>query len=374
MQYDYLIVGAGFSGSILAERIARELDKKVLLIDKRPHIAGNAYDYFDENGVLVHKYGPHIFHTNSKKVWDYLSRFTEWHPYEHRVKVMVEDLSIPIPFNMNSVHQVFGASHAERLEKLLIRHYGYGKKVPILQLRETHNKDLKRLADFIYDNIFRGYTLKQWDLTPEQLDPSVTARVPFVISRDDRYFHDVYQAMPRHGYTAMFRNILNHPNIELCLNRDYRDVVTDVKFNKLIYTGAIDQFFDYLHGELPYRSLRFEFQSLPREYYQEVAQVNYPNHYPFTRITEFKHFISQQLPATTISREYPQPHIPGENDPYYPIPRKENEAVFQKYRKEVRKLNGSVLFLGRLADYKYYNMDQIAARALMLFEKEICGN
>lgn len=373
MKVDYLIVGAGFSGSILAERIANELNKKVLIVDRRNHIGGNAYDFYDENGILVHRYGPHIFHTNSKKVWDYLSRFTQWRIYYHKVLAVVEGKKIPVPFNLNSLYLIFPPKYAEKCEKLLIETYGYGTKIPILKMLENSQKELKELANFIYENIFLGYNLKQWGLKPEELDPSVTARVPVFISRDDRYFQDKYQGIPSQGYTKMFENMLNHPNISILLNVDYKEIIEDVKFDRMIYTGPIDYFFDYIYGALPYRSLKFEFKTLSQEFYQEVAQVNYPNDYDFTRITEFKHMTGQKLDKTTIAFEYPETYRPEENEPYYPVPKDENLEIYSKYTKEVKKLSNIVYFVGRLADYKYYNMDQIVARALNVFEKEICN-
>jgi len=369
--FDYLIVGAGFAGSVLAERIASQLDKKVLIVDKRNHIGGNAFDYYNEEGILVHKYGPHIFHTNSKKVIDYLSQFTEWRPYFHRVLAVVEGEKVPVPFNLNSIYKLFPQMFARRLEEELIKNFGYGQKIPILKLRETTNKNLKWLADYIYDNIFYGYTVKQWDLKPEELDAAVTARVPVYISRDDRYFQDTYQLMPKNGYTNLFENMLNHKNIKIMLQTDYKAVLDVVKFNKLIFTGSIDEFFDYQFGELPYRSLNFEFVTHNSEFHQETGTINFPNDYLFTRITENKYLTGQKSDKTTAIIEYPARY---ENKkvqiPYYPIPRTENNQLFEKYAKEAKKIN-TVIFCGRLADYKYYNMDQIAARALTIFEREI---
>jgi UDP-galactopyranose mutase len=368
---DWLIVGAGFTGAVLAERIASQLDQKVLVVEKRNHIGGNAYDYYNEHGVLVHKYGPHIFHTNSKKVRDYLSQFTEWRPYYHRVLASVEGKLVPVPFNLNSLYALFPPKYAERLEEKLICTYGFGVKVPILKMKEAKDEELRFLADYIYKNIFYGYTIKQWELTPEELDPSVTGRVPVYISRDDRYFQDTYQAMPKQGYTAMFGRILSHKNIKVLLNTDYREIVREIRFNRMIYTGPIDVYFDYMHGSLPYRSLRFEFLTFDREWQQEVGTLNYPNEYDFTRTTELKHLTGQRLPWTTLIVEYPQAYQP-ENinfEPYYPIPREENRLRYSLYEKEAAKLGGSVLFAGRLADYKYYNMDQAVARALKLFEE-----
>ncbi len=372
MKFDYLIVGAGFSGCILAERIATQLDKKVLIVEKRNHIAGNAYDYYDENGILVHKYGPHIFHTNSKKVWDYLSAFTEWRYYYHKVLAVVDGQKIPVPFNLNSLRILFPEKYAEKLEKMLIQEYGYGIKIPILKFLETSKGELKQLAKFIYEKIFYGYTLKQWELKPEELDPGVTARVPGIfISKDDRYFQDKYQGIPKSGYTEMFKRMINHPNIHLLLNTDYKDIIEDIKFDKLIFTGPIDYFFDYIYGTLPYRSLRFKFAKFDVNYFQEVAQINYPNDYSYTRITEFKHLTGQLSPHTVVAYEYPERYEVGLNEPYYPVPQEKNMEIYKRYINEAKKLNGIVYFVGRLADYKYYNMDQIVARALNVFENEI---
>lgn len=373
MKVDWLIVGAGFTGAVLAERIASQLDQKVLIVEKRNHIGGNAYDYYNEHGVLVHKYGPHIFHTNSKKVWDYLSQFTEWRPYYHRVLASVEGKLVPVPFNLNSLYALFPPKYAERLEEKLICSYGFGVKVPILRMREAEDPELRFLADYIYRNVFYGYTLKQWELKPEELDPSVTGRVPVYISRDDRYFQDTYQAMPKHGYTSMFNRMLLHKNIKVLLNTNYREIVDEIHFNRMIYTGPVDAYFDYIYGPLPYRSLQFKFVTLEEEWHQSVGTINYPNEYDFTRITEQKYLTGQQSPRTTLVLEYPQAYQPVNShcEPYYPIPREDNRAIYGLYDREIKKLLGTVLFAGRLADYKYYNMDQAVARALKLFEEEI---
>ena len=371
MKYDYLIVGAGFSGCVLAERISSVLKKKVIVIDKRNHIGGNCYDYKDENGILIHKYGPHAFHTINQKVWDYLSSFTKWTKYEHKVLAEVEGKKIPVPFNLNSLYMCFRSDEAKLIEEDLISVFGYGNKIPVLKLKETNNNRLKQLADYVYDHIFYGYTLKQWGYTPEELDRSVTGRIPIIISRDDRYFHDTWQALPANGYTELFKNMLNNELITVQLNTDYKKNVGDIEFNKLIYTGPIDLFFDFKHGRLPYRSLRFEMESIDKEYYQETTQVNYPEQYDYTRITEFKHFYNNMTDKTTIAFEYPEEYIDGVNEPYYPIPRMENELIYNKYAGEVEKLKDKVYFLGRLANYKYYNMDQVVAVALQFFEKKI---
>ncbi len=374
MNYDYLIVGAGLAGSVLAERIANQLNKKVLVIDKREHFGGNCYDYKDVNGILIHKYGPHIFHTSNHKVWEYLSQFTDWELYFHKVLAAVEGLKIPVPFNLNSLYMVFPNHYASKLEEILINTYGFGTKIPILKLKDSQNSELSYLADYIYKNIFLGYTLKQWEFKPEELDHSVTSRIPVNISRDDRYFQDIYQGLPKEGYSSIFEKLLNHPNIELRLNTEFKSDINNIKFNKLIFTGPIDSFFDYVHGQLPYRSLRFELESFNLESFQEVSQVNYPNNYDFTRITEFKHFYRNQIKdisKTVIAKEFSLAHIPGQNDPYYPIPKPENEIIFKQYLNEIDKLNGSVIFAGRLADYKYYNMDQVIGVALQIFDKKI---
>lgn len=371
MKYDWLIIGCGFTGCVIAERLASKHNKKIMIVDRRNHIAGNAYDYVNNSGVLVHKYGPHIFHTNSKRVWDYLSRFTNWNYYEHRVLANIEGELAPIPFNLNTIYQLFPQKKAEQFEKLLIDEFGYGKKIPILKLKEHASGELSFLADYIYDHVFRGYTSKQWGLSPEELDFSVTARIPVYISRDNRYFQDTYQGIPRKGYTEMFKKIIDHPNIEVKLKTDGLVAKNDIDHEKLLYTGPIDSFFEYKHGELPYRSLKFEHRTYDSFPYQKVAQVNYPNNYDFTRITEFGHLNEQTDGKTTIAVEHPQPHINGETEPYYPIPKDEYQERYQLYKEETKKLVGKVFFAGRLADYKYYNMDQVVARALNIYKSEI---
>lgn len=385
--FDFIIVGAGLSGSVMAERIARVMDRKVLVIEKRSHVAGNVYDRFDEKGILIHQYGPHIFHTKLRHVWDYLSRFTEWRFYHHRVLGHIDGRLAPIPFNLNTLHQLLPGKMADRLEDKLVRTFGFPTKVPILKLRESDDDELKMLADYIYEKVFLHYTTKQWGMRPEDLDPSVTGRVPVSISRDDRYFQDAYQGMPAHGYTAMIERMLDHPNIKLLLNTDYREVLeTDwadgtVKLfgqpfaGKLIFTGKIDELFEYEFGELPYRSLRFEFETIRQEQYQPVGTVNYPNEYAFTRITEFKHLTGQRHPYTTIVREYPQVYekdVPGRDIPYYPIPRPENQERYKLYLRKAQQFDRLIL-LGRLAEYTYYDMDACVAKALKVFEQQVNG-
>lgn len=370
MQISYLVVGAGLSGSIIAERIANILKEEVLVIDRRNHVGGNIYDYKDENGILIHKYGPHAFHTDNKKVWHYLSYFTEWQIYFHKVLAVVDGIKIPLPFNLNSIYRIFSANQASKLEKKLIETFGYNVKIPILKLKKIKDKDLQFLANYIYEKVFLGYTIKQWNLKPEELDESVTSRVPVYISRDDRYFQDKYQGIPADGYTKMLENILNNKLIKIELGMDFNKIKNKIKYDYLIYTGLIDEFFDYKFGKLPYRSLEFKIKTFQKEYFQEVAQVNYPENYDFTRITEFKHFLNTNLDKTTIAYEFPQDYEDDKNEPYYPIPNRANDTLFQKYRKEAKGIQ-NVIFLGRLAEYKYYNMDDAVLKALKTFNKTI---
>ncbi|MBI3260054.1 MAG: UDP-galactopyranose mutase [Ignavibacteriae bacterium] len=369
---DYLIVGAGFSGCVLAERIATVLGKKSLIVEKRSHIGGNAYDYYNEYGILVHKYGPHIFHTNSQKVVDHLSQFTNWNAYQHKVLANVDGINIPVPFNLNSLSLIFPHEKAQHLEKLLLDNFGYGTKIPILQLRQSTDGELAELAEFIYQKVFLNYTKKQWNLEPDELDAAVTARVPVFISHDNRYFQDDFQGMPMEGYSAMFERMIgNNPLIDIALNTDYADILSSIQFNKLIFTGPIDEYFNYQFGALPYRSLRFEHETYNVEFYQETGTINYPNTFDYTRRTELKHLTSQKNERTTCTIEFPQPFIIGENEPYYPIPQTYNNDLYNQYAREAEKIEDSVIFCGRLADYKYYNMDQVVARALHIFEKRI---
>lgn len=378
--HDYIVVGAGFAGSVMAERIANVLDEKVLIIEKRDHIGGNSYDYIDENGILVHKYGPHIFHTDFEEVWSYLSQFTKWNDYQHKVLGYTDGHKVPIPFNLDSLHQLMSEDLARKLESKLIKTFGYDVKIPILKLKKVDDMDLKYLADFIYDKVFLNYTKKQWGMEPEDLDPSVTARVPVHISRDDRYFQNKYQGLPKDGYAHMFENMLSSDNIQVKLSTDSRNVIEldqdqfkvfgEEFEGKLIYTGKIDEFFNYQYGELPYRSLNFELENINQEFYQEVGTVNYPNDYDFTRITEFKHLTGQENESTTIAREYPQKYVKEINIPYYPIPKEENRYVYQKYRMECKYLDNLIL-VGRLAEYQYYDMDKIVAVALKIFEEKL---
>lgn len=369
MRVDWLVVGAGLTGATLAERIASQLGQKVLVVDRRRHVGGNVYDEYDESGILVHKYGPHIFRTNNEKVWKYLSHFTDWRPYYHRVLGVVEGKKVPIPFNLNSLDALFPSRHAERFAEKLLRKYGFGAEVPILSLMRDEDEDIRGLARYVYEGVFYGYTTKQWGMKPEDLDASVTGRIPIRVSRDDRYFKDRYQAIPSSGYTVMVRRMLAHPNIKVLLGADYREVAPEVDCERMVFTGAIDEFFDYRHGPLPYRSLRFEFATLRTEWFQEVATVNYPNEFDFTRITEAKYLSGQRLPMTVLTYEYPEPYIPGENEPYYPIPQAANRERYELYLEDARQLLGRVVFAGRLARYTYCDMAQAVASALDLWER-----
>jgi UDP-galactopyranose mutase len=366
MKVDWLVVGAGLTGTTFAERIANVRGETVLILDQRDHIGGNVWDEFNEHGVLVHRYGPHIFHTNSKGVWDYLSQFTQWRPYFHKVLGSIDGKLVPLPFNLNSIEQLFTPDIAQRLSKKLIEAYSFGSRVPILKLREAEDPDLRFIANYVYKNVFEQYTIKQWGVKPEALSPSVTARVPVLISRDDRYFQDTYQAMPSHGYGAMVRRMLAHKNIRIMLNTRWQDIEGQVSFKKMVFTGPIDEFFEYKYGELPYRSLRFEMQTHATEWYQSAAVINYPNEYDYTRITEQKWLTGQANSHTTTLAEYPLTHVNGETVPYYPIPTDKNREQFKLYEAEAKKLANKVIFAGRLADYTYYNMDQAVASALKI--------
>lgn len=365
MKYDFVIVGLGFAGAVLAERLAKA-GNSILAIEKRNHLGGNAYDFYDEAGILVHKYGPHIFHTNSKEVWGYLSLFTEWLPYEHRVLARIDEKNFTLPVNLSTLYELFTDRFARNLESKLINFYGSGARVPVLELRKSHDPDLKKLAEVVYEKVYLNYSLKQWGVSPEVLDSQVTERVPIWVDRDNRYFKDEFQGMPKLGHTNLFEKMLDHPNIEIIFNKDYRDLINQTKFEKLIYTGPIDYFFDYKYGRLPYRSMRFEFETLNQEWFQEVAVVNYTGKEPFTRVTEFKHLSDQKNPKTTVLMEFPEEHDPDKNVPCYPIPRKDNFELYQRYKAEADKQE-SVTFVGRLAEYRYYNMDEVVGRALRVF-------
>src|SRR5258705_10683054 len=358
--FDYLIVGAGFAGSVLAERLANGSNKSVLLCDKRPHIGGNAYDHFNEAGILIHKYGPHIFHTNSREVFEYLSRFTEWRPYQHRVRASVDGQMVPIPINLDTINTLYGLN----LTSFEVDEFFKKLAEPVGQIRTSEDVMVSKVGRELYEKFFRNYTRKQWGLDPSELDASVTARVPTRTNSDDRYFTDTYQAMPLHGFTRMFENMLDHPNIKMMLNCDYREIEKDIPFREMIYTGPVDTYFDYCYGKLPYRSLEFKHVTHDTNIYQSAPVVNYPNDQLYTRVTEFKYLTGQEHPKTSIVYEFPK----SQGDPYYPVPRKENAELYAKY-KALADATPAVHFVGRLATYKYYNMDQIVAQALTLYAK-----
>jgi len=358
--YDYLIVGAGLAGAVLAERLASKANKKILIIDKRNHIGGNTFDYYNSDGILVHKYGPHIFHTNSKDVFDYLSNFTEWRPYEHHVLASVDGQLVPIPINQNTVNALYGLN----LSQLQVQDFFNSKAEKKDQILTSEDVVVNAVGRELYEKFFKHYTIKQWALDPSELDASVTARVPTRTNKDNRYFTDTFQAMPLHGYTNMFHRILDHPNINIMLNTDYKDLVNEINFKTLVYSGPIDAYFDFCFGKLPYRSINFKSQTIDSENYQPTGTVNYPMSQAYTRITEFKHLTGQKHDKTSIVYEYPT----AEGDPYYPIPRKENMEIYNQY-KALALSEPNTFFTGRLGTYKYYNMDQVIAQSLTLFKK-----
>lgn len=359
--FDWLIVGAGFAGSVLADRLARVRNERVLIVDRRGHIGGNAHDRYDDAGLLIHQYGPHIFHTNAQQIVDYLSQFTEWRPYEHRVLADVDGKLLPIPINRTTVNALYGLNlDSDEAVEAFFRE----RAEPAAEVRTSEDVVLGRVGRDLYEKFFRGYTLKQWGLEPSQLDKSVTARVPVRTNTDDRYFNDTFQCMPKHGYTRMFERMLDHPNIKIMLQTDFADVRRGISYKRMIFTGPIDEFFDHRFGRLPYRSLRFEHKTLDMPQFQPVAVVNHPGAAPYTRITEYKHLTGQEHAKTSITYEHPS----AEGDPYYPIPKPENAELFKRYEK-LAQATPNVWFVGRLATYRYYNMDQVVGQALSTFQK-----
>jgi UDP-galactopyranose mutase len=358
--FDYLIVGAGFAGSVMAERLANELGMRVLIVDKRSHIGGNAYDRYDDAGILIHPYGPHIFHTNSSDIFEYLSRFTTWRPYQHRVLASVDGQELPVPINLDTVNALYGLSMTSfEMERWL-------ESVAEKRERVTTSEDVvvNKVGRDLYNKFFRGYTQKQWGVDPSALDASVTARVPTRTNRDGRYFTDTFQAMPAAGYTRMFESMLAHPNIKVMLNTDYREIEGLIPWKHMVYTGPVDAFFGHRYGRLPYRSLEFHHVTLAQERFQAVGTVNYPNDYGYTRISEFKHITGQRHPATSVVYEYPR----ADGDPYYPVPMPQNAALYKRYEADADAV-GNVTFVGRLATYRYYNMDQVVGQALAAFRR-----
>lgn len=361
--YDTLVVGAGFAGSVLAERLA-SVGQRVLVVEKRRHVGGNAHDRTDDAGLLVHPYGPHIFHTNSAEVFAYLSRFTAWRPYQHRVLASVDGQLLPIPINLDTVNRLYGLA----LTSFELEGFFAERAEPIGQARTSEDVVVGRIGRDLYEKFFRGYTRKQWGLDPSELDASVTARVPTRTNRDDRYFTDTHQAMPLHGYTRMFEKMLAHPNIHVMLGTDWRDIVHVVPWKHMVYTGPVDAFFDHRHGRLAYRSLHFEHVTVVppagQSLLQPVGTINHPNDHGYTRVTEFRHLTGQAGTATSLVYEYPR----ADGDPYYPVPRPENTTLYRRYEAEAEQL-ADVSFVGRLATYKYYNMDQVVAQALTTFKR-----
>ena len=368
-----IVVGAGFSGAVIANLVADKLNEKVIVIDKKDHIAGNSYDYRDENGIMIHKYGSHIFHTNNEKVWKFLKQFTDFNTYMHKVVGILDGIEAPIPFNFNTLYKVFPATMAKRLETKLLDAFPYNSKVPILEFQKQDDDDLQYLANYVYEKIFLNYTTKQWGVTPKDVDDGVTARVPVYLSLDDRYFQDKYQGIPLNGYTKVVENMLSHKNIEVVLNADYETFKNNTQNTidwhdvRIFYTGSIDEFFNYKYGQLSYRSVNFKLETHDVEYYQSHACINYPNNYDFTRIHEYKHYLNDKSEKTVIAKEYSEFFELGKNERCYPIASDENFELYAKYLEDAKQLD-NVYFLGRLGDYKYYNIDSAVARALELFE------
>jgi UDP-galactopyranose mutase len=365
--FDWLIVGAGFAGSVLAERLAAERGDRVLVVDRRDHIAGNAFDHTDAAGVLIHRYGPHIFHTNSEQVFAYLSRFTAWRPYEHRVLAEVKSpvtgaaMQVPIPINLDTINRLYGLS----LTEAEVEEWLAARAEPVAQIRSSEDVVVDTVGRELYELFFRGYTRKQWALDPSELDKSVTARVPTRTNRDGRYFTDRFQAMPRDGYTAMFGRMLDHPNITLRTGVESAEARKRTPFRRLIWTGPVDEYFGFRFGKLPYRSLRFRHATLDREWALPTGTVNHPAEAtPFTRVSEYKWMTGQSHPKTSVTYEYPS----AEGDPYYPIPRPENAALYKRYE-ALADAEPDTWFVGRLATYRYYNMDQVVGQALATFER-----
>lgn len=357
--YDWLIVGAGFAGAVMAERIASQRGETVLLIDRRPHLGGNAYDEHNPDGILVHKYGPHIFHTNSRIIFEYLSRFTGWRHYHHRVLAQVDGKQLPIPINCDTINRLYGLS----LEPSEMEAWLAARAEPLAEIRNSEDVVVSKIGRELFEKFFNGYTTKQWGVPPRELGKSVTARVPVRYNHDDRYFTDEYQFMPDKGYTALFKRMVCHPRITLALSTDFIEVSRSC-YRALIFTGPIDEYFGYRLGNLPYRSLRFEHVTLDKEFHQKVAVVNYPQTESYTRITEYKHLTGQVHPKTSLTYEYPS----GEGDPYYPVPREANEKLYKQYEALGNK-ERDTWFVGRLATYRYYNMDQVVGQALATFRR-----
>lgn len=359
--YKYVVVGAGLSGITIAERIATCLHEDVLVIEKRNHIGGNCYDSYNEDGILIHNYGPHIFHTNHKDVWDYLSNFTKWTYYQHRVLSYIDGQLIPMPITTETINKLYNLN----LSNFEIEEFLQKQAQPIAQVKNSEDVVLSKAGKEIYEKFFKNYTKKQWDVYPDALDKSVISRIPVRYNRDTRYFTNQYQGMPKSGYTAMVQKMVTNPKVHILLNTDYKEILHNFNYEKLIYTGPVDYFFDYTHGKLTYRSIKFDFETLDYSCYQDAPVVNYPNDYDFTRITEFTKMTGQQSKKTTILKEYPT----WEGEPYYPYPTKECNDQYNLYKEECDK-EKNVIFIGRLAEYRYYDMDATIKRALDTFNNE----
>jgi UDP-galactopyranose mutase len=361
--FDYLIVGAGFAGSVAAERLASQLGKKILLVDKRNHTGGNSHDRYNEDGLLVHAYGAHVFHTDCDDVWNYVTSFARFNNYRHRVLAFVDGKYVPIPINRTTVNTLLGVD----MDEAGIKAYFDGVSVKLAGINNSRDVVVSKVGEFFYEKFFRNYTYKQWGVYPESLSPEVTGRIPVRFDAQDGYFQDRHQGLPAEGYFKLFDKMLAHKNITIALNTDYKDIIEDVTFDRIICTCPIDYFFDYKHGKLPYRSQRFEFETLDVEFHQEAAVINYPNDHAFTKVTEAKHMTFQKHSKTTIVREYPA----AEGEPYYPVPMREARELYEKYRADADRIK-SVRFVGRLAQYRYYNMDQAVKKSLELVG-EIAG-
>ncbi len=360
MNFKYVIVGAGLAGITMAERIANVMDEKVLIIEKRNHIAGNIYDSYNNDGIMIHNYGPHTFHTNFKHVFDYICQFTEWNDYQHRVLSYVDGNFVPLPISLETINQLYNL----KLSQAEMEDFIESKKVVKENIENSEDVVLSQAGQDIYDKFFKYFTIKQWGVSPKELDKTVISRIPFRTNRDTRYFTDKYQGNPKHGYTKMCENMLRSKKIKILLNTDYKEIISDIKYDVLIYTGPIDYYFDYEFGELLYRSIDFKFETYDMNSYQPTASTRYPKDYDYTRITEFKKMTGQKHQKTTILKEYPC----FGKEPYYPYPTSEWKNMYEKYKAKAD-LEKNTIFLGRLAEYKYYDMDDVIAKALECFEK-----
>lgn len=361
MKFKYVVVGAGLSGATIAERIASQLHEEVLIIEKRKHIAGNCYDFYDEHGILVHKYGPHCFHTKNQSIWNYLSEFTDWRIYSPEALSYVSGRLIPFPPNLDTLNELFGTDW----DTQKLREYYTPVARPIPKIKTSEDVILAKAGKYVYDRFFKNYSKKLWGMTPDKLDPEILERIPIRVNRDPRYYDEPYQGIPEAGYTKMVEEMLDHPNIKLMLGTDYKDIIEDIEYKKLFYTGPLDYFFDYKFGRFPYRSLYINFETYNLAYYQPAAWIFYPNDYDFTRVTEYKHITDQKSLQTTISREYPEPGEPP-GEPYYPVLTEKSKKLREKYINETEKCP-NVIFMGRLGEFRYYNMDQVVSNALEVF-------